>query len=210
MNLIRKFLNLIMKISLIMLKIFRRFYYPYLAKKLIKEYAYERLEFEDRDVLERIIFPHILINNNPQTILDIGREDYQHFYNEFFDGREFWTIDIDPAREEFGSDNHVIDSAANVKDHFDENYFDFILMNGVFGWGLNKKDEIESAFSGIYDILKPGGLFLFGYNDVPDLTPIPLNKIESLKKFTPFYFKPLKGDTFKANTGEHTYKFYKK
>jgi SAM-dependent methyltransferase len=193
-----------------MLKFLRHRYYSRLADRLIKEYAYERLEFEDRDVLERIIFPNILAYNNPKKILDIGREDYQQFYNEFFKGKELWTIDRNPKRKEFGAENHITDNVANLKKHFKDNYFDFILMNGVFGWGLNKKEDIEKTFQAIYDILRPGGVFIFGYNAVPDLTPVPLTEIEALKKFNPFYFKPLKGSTFKANTGEHTYNFYQK
>lgn len=180
------------------------------ARKLIKRYAYERLNFEDRDVLERIIFPYILAFKNPKKILDVGREHYQNFYNEFFTGRELWTMDVNKAKKEFGSENHVIDSIANVEKHFPKNKFDFIIMNGVFGWGLNNPKEIEKALNGIYNVLKNKGIFVFGYNDTEDLTPIPLDKIAALKKFKPYYFPPLKNTSFMANTGRHTYNFYKK
>ncbi len=194
-----------------MLKFLRYIYYTLYSRYLIKKYAaYDRPQFEDRDILERIIFPHILIEFEPKKILDIGREDYQHFYNRYFAGKELWTIDIDPEREEYGSNKHIVDSAANLKKYFKDGYFDFILMNGVFGWGLNDPADIESAFGGIYDILKPGGIFVFGWNDLPDLVPIPLDRIEALKKFIPYRFKPLKGVKFKANNGEHTYNFYTK
>ena len=193
-----------------MKKFWRKIYYFFYTKKLIKEYAYKREKFEDRDVLERIIFPYILTHHNPKSILDIGREDYQHFYNKYFKGRELWTLDFDPEREEFGADNHITDDVANLENHFKENKFDFILMNGVFGWGLNNEEKIEKTFSAIYKILKPNGIFILGWNDVPDLTPMPLKEIESLKKLKPFYFKPLKDDKFKTKTGEHTYNFFQK
>jgi len=194
-----------------MIKPFRYIYYTIYSRYLIKKYAaYERPKFEDRDILERIIFPYILIEFDPKKILDIGREDYQFFYNRYFSGRELWTIDIDPERKQFGSKNHIIDSAANLKRHFGQATFDFILMNGVFGWGLNKPAEIESAFDGISAVLKPGGIFIFGYNNVPDLVPVPLENIRALKKFTPYYFKPLGGAVFKSKNGEHTYNFYNK
>jgi SAM-dependent methyltransferase len=179
-------------------------YYNYIAKKLIEEHAYERKEFEDRDVLERIIFPYILAFFNPKKILDIGREGYQEFYNEFFKNRELWTIDIDPGKQEFGSIHHITDDVSNIKKYFRNDFFDFILMNGVFGWGLNDNIKVQKTFNAIYDILKINGIFVLGFND--DI--VPLNEIEGLKKLKPYDFKPLNGNTFKCINGDHKYKFY--
>ena len=190
-----------------MIKLLKKIYYYFFTKKIIKKNVdYKRNKYEDRNVLESIIFPHILSKFNPKTILDIGREDYQKFYNEFFHGREFWTIDYDPAKKEFGAKNHITDNVVNLKNHFKDNYFNLILMNGVFGWGLNKEKEVQTAFNAIYDILKPNGLFIFGWND--DI--IPLRKINGLKKLKPYYFKPLGGAEFKCENGGHTYSFYVK
>ncbi len=189
-------------------RLMRTIFYFFYSRYLIKKYAYKRPKFEDRDILERIIFPYVLVRFNPKKILDIGREDYQWFYNKFFIGRELWTIDIDPERQEFGAHNHIVDDVANLKKHFKDNYFDFIIMNGVFGWGLNDKEAIEKTFAAIYDILAPGGIFVFGWNDVEDLTPVPIKNIKALQRFKYFYFKPLKSNTFKAKNGKHTYNFY--
>lgn len=184
--------------------------YDQLADKLIRKYAdYEREEFEDRNVLERKIFPWVLANLEPHKILDIGREEYQKFYNKFFAKRELWTMDFDPERHEWGSKDHIIGDAAEVGEHFRENYFDFILMNGVYGWGLNEKEKIEKCFEGIYRILKPGGLFILGYNDW-DAIPMKVEDVENLKKLSPFVFPPLNSEKFKCINGEHTYQFYKK
>ncbi|MEA3449468.1 MAG: class I SAM-dependent methyltransferase [Patescibacteria group bacterium] len=179
-------------------------YYKFIANHLIKKHAYTREQFEDRDVLERIIFPYILSCFNPRAILDVGREDYEEFYNEFFTGRELWTIDIDPGRQEFGSIHHITDDVSNIKKYFKNNFFGFILMNGVFGWGLNDKNKIQQTFNAIYDILKPGGIFILGFND----DVVPLDKIEGLKKLKPYNFKPLKKKSFKCINGDHKYNFY--
>ena len=183
----------------------RKLYHALRSHLIVKKHVnHDREKFNDRNVLEKIIFPYVLAHHTPQTILDIGREDYQKFYNEFFKGRHLWTLDIDPEREAFGADNHIIDNATNIKKHFKDNYFDFILMNGVFGWGLNKEDDVQKAFNAIYEILKPGGVFILGWND--DI--VPLNKIEGLKKLKPYYFKPLDGTEFCCVNGNHTYNFY--
>ena len=120
------------------MKLFRHIIYVLYSRYLINRYGYKRPKLEDRDILERIIFPYILSHSNPKTILDIGREGYEKFYNKFFAGRELWTLDIDPKQKEFGAKHHITDDVSNLKKHFKNNYFDFILMNGVFGWGLDK------------------------------------------------------------------------
>jgi SAM-dependent methyltransferase len=160
--------------------------------------------------LEQIIIPFILSRFEPHTVLEVGREPYQVFYNEFFVGRELWTIDWDAARAQFGAPNHMVDDAANLRNHFRERYFDFVLMNGVFGWGLNERQAIERAFAAVHAILAPGGIFVLGWNDTPDLVPVPLDQVEALRQFTPYFFKPLNGTSFKCSTYEHTYSFFVK
>ncbi len=186
----------------------KHLYYKNFCNKIIKaNLDYEREEFEDRNVLESIIFPYVLATENPKTILDIGREDYQSFYNEFFKGRELWTMDMDPEREEFGANGrHIADNATNLKEHFQDTYFDFILMNGVFGWGLDKPEDIQKCFDGIYDILKPGGLFIMGYNEEVFF----LDKINGLNKLKHIEFPPLGTHRFVCVNGNHTYRFYRK
>jgi hypothetical protein len=83
-------------------------------------------------------------------------------------------------------------------------------MNGVFGWGLNQKDSIERAFTAVHGVLRRGGLFVLGWNDTPDLVPVPLTQIVALQDFATFYFPPLRGTSFKCSTGAHTYSFYTK
>jgi SAM-dependent methyltransferase len=188
------------------MNIFRKFYFKYFCRKIIKQNIdYKREQDDDRVVLESIIFPHVLAKYNPKKILDIGREDYQLFYNDFFINRELHTIDIDPEHAEFGNPNqHTIDNATNLKKHYKNNYFDFILMNGVFGWGLDKENDVQKSFNAIYDILKTGGIFILGYND--DI--VPLEKIEGLNKLKKLNFKPFKNNKHSCSRGKHFYNFY--
>ena len=192
-------------------KLYRRWHYRRLSEHLIKENFYERLEFEDRDTLERIILPYVLSDLNPKRVLDVGREDYQSWYNEFFDGRELWTLDFNKRRKRFGAKNHITDDVANVSAHFQPGYFNFILLNGVFGWGLNDVQKIEQTFNSFYDLLAPGGLLIIGWNDLEDLVPIELDRVEALKKFQPYTFPPLRSTSFLCTgEGRHTYNFYLK
>src|SRR3989339_1145202 len=183
-----------------MIKLFKKIYYYFFIKKI----TYNRNKNDDRYILEEIIFPFILTNYNPQKILDIGREDYEIFYNEFFKNRELWTIDIDPKRREFGAKNHITDNVVNLEKYFKNNTFDFILFNGVYGWGLNKEKDVQDAFNAIFNILKKGGILVFGWND----EVVPFSKINGLLKLEPFYLKPLRGTSFTCNNGAHHYNFF--
>jgi len=184
-------------------------YQRYLAGRIVRTHvARRRPKYADRRVLEQIIIPFVLSRFAPRTVLEVGREPYEAFYNEFFVGRELWTLDWDAGKAAFGARHHIIDDAANLRSHFPAGYFDFVLMNGVFGWGLNERGAIERAFEAVHEVLTPSGLFVLGWNDTPDLVPVPLDEIQALKRFTPYCFPPLKGTRFKCSTGAHTYDFY--
>ncbi|MEI7498190.1 MAG: methyltransferase domain-containing protein [Candidatus Falkowbacteria bacterium] len=191
------------------MKFIRKLYYQAYSFYLVKKHAnYKREKYEDRNVLERIIFPYVLGEFNPKRVLDIGREDYQWFYNFFFVGRELWTLDRKTRRKEFGAEHHIVDDVANLKAHFEDNFFDFVIMNGVFGWGLNDPMQIEQTFDAIFKIMSPGGIFVLGYNDIPDLTPVPIAKIKALKQLNEYVLPPLKSSAFTCVNGDHTYRFY--
>lgn len=190
------------------MKILKHLYHHYRTKKIIKQNLFTREKYNDRNVLEQIIIPYILAYFNPKTILDIGREDYQKFYNEFFTGRELWTMDIDPEKAEFGSSNHIIDSCTEVKKHFEDNKFDFVILNGVLGWGLNKPGAIEKAITDIHNIMRPGGILVIGWNNFEDIEVIKPKNIKAIKKFKPYTLKPLKSSAFECVNGFHTYNFY--
>jgi len=191
------------------MKIFKKLYQNFRCNRIVHNNVYKRAKYNDRSVLEQIIIPHVLAYNNPQKIFDIGREDYQGFYNEFFKGRELWTLDIDEEREEFGSPgHHITDDVSNAGSHFEENFFNFILINGVLGWGLNNKNKIEKAFNGIYKIMSPKGILVVGWNDFEDIKIFKPKEIKALKLFKPFFFKPLKSEEFECDNGCHKYSFY--
>lgn len=62
---------------------------------------------------------------------------------------------------------------------------DLIVCNGVFGWGLDQRDDCERAFMACFTRLKPGGHFMLRWNDVPAHSPLPLASRQGLARFTP-------------------------
>jgi SAM-dependent methyltransferase len=191
------------------MRILRDVYYESLAWWVVKRRGRRARErSEDRRILEQVIIPFVLSRFAPGTVLDIGREPYEAFYNGFFVGRELWTIDSNPQHAAFGSRNHIVDDVANLRDHFAERSFDLVLMNGVFGWGLNQAPAIEQAIAAIHAVLRPGGLFVLGWNNLPGLVPVPLDQVRALRAFSPYLLEPLNGTSFTCAPYEHTFNIY--
>ena len=162
-----------------------------------------------RAVLEQTILPYYAGREDIEKILFIGCDSYTKHYWKLFRGKEYWTIEPDPERKVFGAKKHVIDKLENLHLHFSPGYFDLIISNGVYGWGLNSKAQCEVGFQNCYDCLRERGEFILGWNDVPKYRPLPLEKIESLAQFRPQPFPPLSTWRYRMDTGHrHTFDFY--
>jgi len=170
------------------------------------------METEDRRVLEQVIFRYYAAQPEFQKILFVGCQWYtRHYQRSFFPGREWWTIEPDESARKFGGAHHIVAPLQELEQHTAAGYFDLIFCNGVFGFGLDARDDCERAFAACHSRLRPGGHFLLGWNDVPARTPIPLDGIVSLRAFERWTFPPLSTWRYTTNTTfRHTYDFYRK
>jgi SAM-dependent methyltransferase len=164
---------------------------------------------EDRQVLEEVIFPYFVPLSQFSKILFVGCAWYTRGYRAKFKNKDYQTLEIDPAESKYGAKKHIIDSIENINHHFHDGELDLIICNGVFGWGLNEKTSIEEAFQGCYRSLRPGGVFILGWNDIPLRCPLLLSECEGLQLFQPFVFPPLATAQYLvANSSRHTYNFF--
>lgn len=144
----------------------------------------------DRRHLRRHILP-ALGRLRPARILFVGVRGYTRGYGNFFVGSptEFWTCDIDPAAAIYGApDRHVTDDVRNLDRAFPAAFFDVVIVNGVFGWGVNDTADIHRALLAIESILGSGGILLIGWNSdrVPDPDCVP-----AIRLFEPVGFSDL-------------------
>lgn len=164
---------------------------------------------DDRIILEDVIFPYFINNDQIIKIVFVGVAWYTRQYNRVFKHKQFWTVDFDPRVKKYGSRRHIVDSIENLDRHFRNNEIDLIICNGVFGWGLNNKANIEKSFQVCFDILKNKGIFILGWNDLPEYRPIDLKDINSLNSFNPLIFEPLGVAKYlTGNPNRHTFNFY--
>ena len=164
---------------------------------------------DDRRLLERVILPHVAGRSDFARILFVGCDWYTRGYARFFEQREFWTMDVDPAKRRYGSDRHIADCVSRVDRHFGRGALDAVVCNGVFGWGLDERNAVERTFWAFRRVMRRGALFILGWNDVPTLTPFPLEECRSLALYAPYEFPPLRASRFMTTTpNRHTYAFY--
>ncbi|MGV0024235.1 methyltransferase domain-containing protein [Phormidesmis priestleyi] len=167
------------------------------------------LRTNDRYVLEEIILPYFAESPACQKVLFIGCGWYTKSYEELFNHKEYWTIEIDPNLKKYGSSRHVIDSLNNLNSHFKHNYFDVIVYNGVFGWGIDTKEDAEIAFEQCFQCLRENGVLVFGWNNVPERCPFPPESCSSWHRFKPYHFPPLAASEYLVPESfqNHTFQF---
>lgn len=150
------------------------------------------LNFPDRRILEDVIIPYFVTHNEFYKILFVGSEWYTKPYNKYFKNKEYWTIEIEPFKRKYGSKKHITDSLLNLRNHFESGYFDLIFYTGVFGHGINSREDTEESFDQCFQCLRSEGILLFGWNDLPQTKPFPvLEECQNLQKFKPYFFTPL-------------------
>jgi SAM-dependent methyltransferase len=168
------------------------------------------LHTEDRRILEKVIFPHYSTLASVRTVLFVGCESYTRQYERSFPGHNYWTIDADPGHRRFGGKQHVIGRLEQLREYFPAGFFDLIVCNGVYGWGLNRAEDCETALSQCHACLAHGGHLVFGWNDMPGWDPAPLASIRAFSSFAEYAVPALGSEYLTETANRHTYRFLQK
>ncbi|MEZ3160290.1 class I SAM-dependent methyltransferase [Microbacterium sp. BWT-B31] len=126
-----------------------------------------RLATPDRVVLEDVIVPGVIATGGVERALDVGVAWYTRSYPRLFRGVDYWSVDFNPDNARYRNGQHHTLSMTRLTDVFEPDTFDFVLCNGVFGWGLNERDQAAEAIEACATVLRPGGWLVIGWNDVP-------------------------------------------
>jgi SAM-dependent methyltransferase len=160
-----------------------------------RRYRYRREEHHGRSVLEDVVFPAVRAENDFRRILFVGVDFYTAHYPASFPDREFWTIDVLPERAAYGADKHVVGSI--TEEHFTPDSLDVVICVGVLGWGVDTPQEAEKAMAQCFDILRPGGLLIVGWNDANGFRPpVPVDELAALRRFDRVAFGPFPAATY--------------
>jgi SAM-dependent methyltransferase len=168
------------------------------------------LDTTDRKVLEGVIFDYYLSSPQLRSVLFVGCDWYtKHYERTYFRSKSYWTIDPSVSARKFGSKRHVVAPLEELGCHFPAGYFDLIICNGVYGYGLDSREQCERAFDQCYRSLRSGGHLVLGWDDIPQSTPVPLEELGSLLRFDRFTFPAFESWRYTTDTPyRHTYDFY--
>lgn len=168
------------------------------------------MKTEDRRILERVIFRYYTQRPEVRTVLFVGCQWYtRHYERMYFSEHDFWTIDPAEDARKHGARQHVIAPLERLDAFFPERYFDLIVCNGVFGYGLDAPEQCEAAFAHCHSRLAEGGHFVFGWDDVPQRRPLALESLDSLRRFRRLKFPPLGTERYLTDTSyRHVYQFF--
>jgi SAM-dependent methyltransferase len=146
----------------------------------------------DRLYLEEEIFSAIS-SLRPRRMLDVGVRDYTRHLGSLLPSEcERWTIDLDPVVAPFGSpEKHIVGSVLHIGKYFDPGSFDVILLNGLFGFGVDRRDEQETVLRHVRALLREEGRLIIGWDRWPDGRPY-VDRECSLSE--PLFVDPLETD----------------
>ena len=166
----------------------------------------------DRRVLEEVILAHYAARPAPLRLLFVGTRRYTRGYERRVAGHRLLTLDIDPRAARYGSPHgHVVASASRAVEHYAPGTFDVVLCNGVFGWGLDRRADVEDALGGFATLLRAHGELVIGWNDTLAHRPFPLAEARALARFEPFVFPPLDAVALQLQgASRHRFEFFRR
>jgi len=104
----------------------------------------------------RGVLEHAYKSIKRKTILYIGVAEYSNDVKILEENNDVITIDKDLRKINNGAKKHYCRDITEALD-FPDNYFDYVFMLGVYGYGMNTKEEFFKAFENIKNVMKDKG-----------------------------------------------------
>lgn len=153
-----------------------------------------RLKTADRKILENTLLPYLESIQQNSSILNVGANWYTKNYSAFFSKNYYVEIELDWWRFQFCSSPVKI--RGNLLDLPGNFTFDYIILNGVFGYGIDRKEDKKQAIVKIKKCLKKNGTVILGGTKATDLSlPIQILQTEGFIDITPDFLKEDKNRT---------------
>jgi hypothetical protein len=155
--------------------------------------------------LERELLPWLRDRN--ARILFVGTASYTYHYERLFedDPGQFVTIDSNPSVGVWGARKHIVAPIQAIGRHQPPQSFDCVVLNGVFGFGVDDIEDMRATVKAIHMVLRLGGLLVLGWNTNQHAPPNTLHVLEPF--FLPNAQLPWGAERrFVSET--HVYNFY--
>jgi SAM-dependent methyltransferase len=129
-------------------------------------------EAASRLCLERELLPWLAQHYG--RILFVGTSSYTFHYEEQFRRDQYTTIDVQPRNAVWGAADHIVAPIEEIGRHRPAASFDCIVLNGVFGFGVDDDDHMRRVIEALHTALRPQGFLVVGWNTNLHADPAPL------------------------------------
>jgi SAM-dependent methyltransferase len=124
---------------------------------------YEQLlEAPSRICMEREILPWLA--RHCSHVLFVGTASYTYHYERLFKPGQYTTIDLHPSTAVWGSRDHIVAPIQDINRHRPKASFDCIVLNGVFGFGVDQLEDMRVVLRQLYEAMRPDGFLVVGWN----------------------------------------------
>ncbi len=107
-------------------------------------------------------------------ILFVGCTHYTWKSLQIFNkGVDLITVDYEKRNALWGGKKHLVADIQEIDKLVEQGSCDIVLLNGIFGHGVNTAEAQAKAYRALYNIMKPDSLLLIGWNH--DLSQDPLD-----------------------------------
>lgn len=98
------------------------------------------------------------------NILFVGTSSYTFHYEKLFRRDQYTTIELQERGAVWGAANHIVAPIEEIGRHRPPGFFDCIVLNGVFGFGVDEVEHMRRVVEALHGALGPGGLLVVGWN----------------------------------------------
>jgi SAM-dependent methyltransferase len=98
------------------------------------------------------------------SVLFVGTAAYTYHYEELFRPGQYTTMDVESVTAVWGAANHIVAPVQDINRHRPKGAFDCIVLNGVFGFGVDTVEEMRVVLRELHAVLRPGGFLVVGWN----------------------------------------------
>jgi hypothetical protein len=153
--------------------------------------------------LEKELLPWLA--KHYRKLLFVGTASYTFHYEGQFRRDQYTTIDWHPRNVVWGARDHIIARIEDIARVRPKGSFDCIILNGVFGFGVDDVEHMRVVIKALHEAIWSGGLLIVGWNTDMHADPDALGLFEQY--FAPNTHEPWKERRhFPAET--HVYDFY--
>lgn len=138
-----------------------------------------------------------------ERVLFVGTSSYTHHYERLFRPDRYTTIEVQPRGAVWGARQHIVAPVEEIGRHRPPGAFDCVVLNGVFGFGVDDPEHMRRVIVALHEVMAPQGFLVVGWNTDLHDDPAPL----LAPYFAPSAREPwVTRRTFPPET--HVYDFY--